>query len=251
MKKEELGAKRMYDSSAGFYHSERLNKNAESRFYHDLTMIPGMLKALGNVRGKKVLDWGCGTGLYAKELKKRGAKVKGFDISEEMIRIAKDENPGVDFRVGSGLKIPFNERFDIVFASLALHYLNDWDKALKEISRVLKKNGIFIFSSTNPVRRMSSGHIEGDREYRLLGKKNYFAEGRVEAEWVLPDGRKVVIPFYHKTFGTIVKTIVRNNFEIVDYEDLRPVSKAKNLFPKLYDSFTTIPHFCIWRLRKK
>src|SRR3989338_4625014 len=249
--KEEKGVKIMYDASAEFYHSERLNKKSECQFYNVLTEMPAMLKMMGNVKNKKVLDWGCGSGIYIKILSKNGAKIKGFDISKEMIKIAKKDNPDIDLRVGSGLNIPFSEKFDIVFASLALHYLNNWDKSLKEISKVLRKNGYFIFSIINPIKRMTSGHEIKGKEYRVLGIKDYFKEGLTKYDWFLPDGQKVVIPQYHKTYSTILKTIVRNSFEIVDYEDLKPVSQAKKMFPEKYEIFSKIPNFCILKLKKK
>ena len=151
--KEEKGAKIMYNASAEFYHSERLNKKSEGQFYNALTEMQALLKMIGNVKNKKVSDWGCGSGIYIKILSKKGANIKGFDISKEMIKIAKKDNPNTDLRVGSGLNIPFSEKFDIVFPSLALHYLNNWDRALRGISRVLKNNGYFIFSIINPIKR--------------------------------------------------------------------------------------------------
>ncbi len=101
------------------------------------------LELVGNVKGKEVLDYGCGSGLYLKVLIKRGASVKGFDISEEMLKIARKKFPKLDLRLGSGYNIPFREKFDLVVAPLVLHYIDDWDKVFREVSRVLKKNGIF------------------------------------------------------------------------------------------------------------
>ncbi len=48
-----------------------------------------------------------------------------------MIDIARKENPIIDLRIGSGYKIPFKGKFDIVVASLVMDYLKDWDKVFK------------------------------------------------------------------------------------------------------------------------
>src|SRR3989344_6168312 len=138
MKQEEKEAKKNYDLSAEVYHNLRTKENPQGWFYNELLEMPSTLELLGNIKGKKILDFGCGTGIYAKLLTKKGAIVKGFDLSPAMLKIAKEENPKLNLILGSGYNIPFNEKFDIVVASLVVHYLKDWDKMLKEVKRVLK-----------------------------------------------------------------------------------------------------------------
>ena len=87
--KEEREAKVMYENSASFYHDYRTKINPEGWFFNEFLEMPATLELLGNVKGKKVLDYGCGSGIYLKLLKERGANIKGFDISEEMLKIAK------------------------------------------------------------------------------------------------------------------------------------------------------------------
>jgi len=88
-----------YDILAESYHEMRTKKYPQGWFYNEMLEMPATLELLGNVKGKKILDFGCGTGIYAKILTKKRAKVKGFDISREMIKIAKQENPNLDLRV--------------------------------------------------------------------------------------------------------------------------------------------------------
>src|SRR3990167_9283383 len=109
MKTDENIAKKNYDISARAYHNWRTIENPQGWFYNELLEMPATLELLGDVKGKKILDFGCGTGIYAKLLTKKGAIVKGFDISEEMLKIAKQENPKLDLIMGSGYKIPFKE----------------------------------------------------------------------------------------------------------------------------------------------
>lgn len=249
MKKDEKTAEKAYDTMATFYHKMRYENNG--MFFNGCIEMPGMLKMLGNVKGKKILDWGCGSGIYAKLLTKKGAKVKGFDISKEMIDIAKDANPKLDLKVGSGNKIPFNETFDIVYASLAIHYLDDWNKSLKEINRVLKKGGEFIFSIGNPIHNASKGTIIKGKEYRILGMKDYYAGDKSTADWKLPNGKVSHIETYNKPYGEIIRTLVKHNFEIIDYDDPKPISKAKKINPKEYEYYRKAPIFSIWKVRKK
>src|SRR3990167_6368968 len=109
MKLEEREVSKKYDFMTEFYHNWRTKENLQGWFYNELLEMPATLELLGNVKHKKILDFGCGTGIYAKLLTKKGAIVKGFDISEEMLKIAKQENPKLDLIMGSGYKIPFKE----------------------------------------------------------------------------------------------------------------------------------------------
>lgn len=251
--KEEIEASDSYNKSATYYHEYRTKMHPKGWFFNELLEMPATLELLGNLKGKHLLDFGCGTGIYAKLLTQKGAKVSGFDISSEMLAMAKKENPSLNLKLGSGYKIPFKEKFDIVQASLVLDHIKDWDKVLKEVYRVLKKDGIFVFSIGNPVSETAKSMKFNGKKYRALGIKNYFVEGVYYAKWKMGAKKtfKVDVPFYHKTYETIIKTIVRNNFEIVDYKDALPLKKAKELFPEYYERYTKVPVFSVWKLKKR
>jgi len=253
MRPEEKFAKGRYDYLAEHYHGLRTKVYPQGWFYNEMLEMPTTFGLLGNIKGKKILDFGCGSGIYAKLLVKKGAKVKGFDISPEMIRIAKRENPKLDLRVGSGYDIPFNEQFDIVLASLVVHYLEDWDKMFKEVSRVLKKGGLFIFSTGNPiVECMTKVKVPGKKKkLRTFGKNNYFTIKKIESIWNINGVEKVKMNPYHRTYGSIIKTIVKNGFEIVDYEDCRPIPKSEKIFPEHYKLNKNMPYFCVWKVQQK
>jgi SAM-dependent methyltransferase len=104
---------------------------------------------LGSVEGKKILEYGCGQGLYSVNFALLGAQVYAFDISEGMVRIAKmiAQINGVTARVAvvDGEKLAYcDEIFDLIWGTAILHHLN-LDKAAYEIHRILKKQGVAIF----------------------------------------------------------------------------------------------------------
>lgn len=95
----------------------------------------------------KVLDLGCGDGLNIEIFKELGIKnVVGVDISEKLIKQAKQKNPNTEFYIGSADNLPFkNNSFDVVFVDSVFHHIIDYDPTVKEIKRVLKKNGLLCF----------------------------------------------------------------------------------------------------------
>lgn len=101
------------------------------------------------VTNKRILDFGCGDGVYVQEFLKRGAsEIVGIDESAKMIEIANKKFNHLEntkFLVADGNNLPFeNDVFDIVFANFVLHHFIDTLKPLKEIFRVLKRGGYFI-----------------------------------------------------------------------------------------------------------
>ena len=105
---------------------------------------------LGDVRGKTVLEYGCGDGENTVVLANRGARVIAFDISPELLAVAKERLEvnrceGVELLIGSAHNLPLpDESIDVVFGMAILHHL-DLEIASREIRRVLKKDGRGIF----------------------------------------------------------------------------------------------------------
>lgn len=100
----------------------------------------------------KVLDLGCGGGRTTIPLHRMGYDVTGIDIAENLIHHLKEKYPDVKAFVGDASKLDFkDESFDIViFSHNSLDCLDPYslrDQCLREIGRVLKNGGIFIFSS--------------------------------------------------------------------------------------------------------
>lgn len=97
------------------------------RFYRENMEFPSFQRALGSVQGKRVLDVGCGDGLYARMVAQKGAaQVVGMDSSGEMIRLAElaeAEQPlGIQYHVHDVATTPKLGSFDLVMAVNVLHY---------------------------------------------------------------------------------------------------------------------------------
>ncbi|MBU3923617.1 MAG: class I SAM-dependent methyltransferase [Nanoarchaeota archaeon] len=245
MIKDEKKVVEIYSGLAGDYHEFRQKKS----FYNEYIEMPAMIKMLGNLKDKKILDWGCGSGIYIRRLKNRCREIKGFDISPEMVEIARELNPQQDIRVGSGTKIPFKEKFDIVFAPLSIHYLKDLNPVFREVKRVLKKGGIFIFSTVNPIAKIGKTKKIGGKNYKVMFELDYFKLDRIEIFFKGKDGERVKVNNYLIKTGEVVRLCQEHGFEIVDYEDTKPVLNAKDKFPEEYSLYSKLPLFCIWKLR--
>jgi ubiquinone/menaquinone biosynthesis C-methylase UbiE len=105
-----------------------------------------------SVRGKRVLELGCGPGRAASALALRhGARVTGLDASQTMLAAARDHVPvGVELVEGRAESLPFaDEAFDAVLANFVVHLL-DRPRAFAEARRVLAPGGVFVVKTRDP-----------------------------------------------------------------------------------------------------
>src|SRR5207253_7951792 len=115
---------------------------------HEPWIRPGLAK-FGDLRGRHVLDFGCGHGMAAVVLARRGARVTAFDLSggylAEARARAEANRLAIHFVQANGEYVPFaDETFDYIWGNAILHHL-DLRRAGREILRVLKPKGLAVF----------------------------------------------------------------------------------------------------------
>jgi len=140
--------KSVYNSAEGY---DLYASSYDESLLHLNSFEKGSLeKLLGNLKGKRVLDIGCGTGRIIQMLKEKGAEIVALDISEEMINVVRRKFPDVECVVGDSDKMPFeDESFDLVLGLFWIVHLGDLRVSFDEVYRVLKKGGRFILSNVN------------------------------------------------------------------------------------------------------
>lgn len=139
-----LDSKSFYNTADSLLHY----RTRKSLFDHEriaFDHIPG---------SSTLLDLGCGTGRTTAHLIERGHKVVALDLSVGMIETAKAENRDIPYSVGDASALSFKDgQFDgVVFSFNGIDCLHPYDKrlkALREIHRVLRPGGLFIFSAHN------------------------------------------------------------------------------------------------------
>ena len=138
------------------YAHEWWNKRGPYKLIHNLTPIRvDYIQNTINIKGLRILDIGCGGGLLAEELSKKGAKITGLDASEKTINIAKqhakESNLNIEY-ICSTLEsyIEKNKKkFDVVICFELIEHVPDQEKLIHSISEVTKKNSTLFFSTIN------------------------------------------------------------------------------------------------------
>jgi 2-polyprenyl-3-methyl-5-hydroxy-6-metoxy-1,4-benzoquinol methylase len=166
---------------------------------------PAFLKLVGNLKGKTVLDAGCGEGYNTRIFARMGAKMTGIDISPRLIehaRRAEQKEPlGIHYELTSftDMSILRNESFDTVVSTMALMDSPDFEKAIVEIYRVLPKNGDFFFSISHPCFMTKGFGWVTDRQgnQEKLTVSGYFSKAHWVERWQfsqVPEDLKKDVP---------------------------------------------------------
>ncbi len=166
-------------------------------------------KNFGSLDKIKVLDIGSGVGLVDRYLKTGIKNLYGVDVEEGVVEKAKVNNPGVNYQMYDGTKLPFEENtFDICFAINVMHHVPPgmWENFASEMQRVLKPCGIaavFEHNPLNPLTRLAVKRCEFDRDAVLLnhGKiKSLFKGAGLK---ISDDSYIVFFPFKAKLFRSV------------------------------------------------
>lgn len=131
-----------------------------------------------DMKDKRVLDLGCGYGLFTKYFQDIGADVIGVDGSAEMIKIAKARYSDFTFSIIDITKaLPFqNESYDLIFCNQVLMDIENIEPLFKEINRILKFDGIFYFSIVHPAFYDSEWQIDEKGYHYAKTMKAYLDE---------------------------------------------------------------------------
>jgi SAM-dependent methyltransferase len=167
-------------------------------------LVSVVRRNMGEPAGLSVLDVGCGVGLTDSYLVPQFSRVCGVDISEDEIKVAARNNPGVTYTVYEGSSLPFSDgEFDATFAVCVLHHVppDAWGRFVREMSRVTSPTGlviVFEHNPYNPLTRLAVYRCAFDEGVVLLRRKRleelFMAQGLDVAEeayvvllpWELP-----------------------------------------------------------------
>lgn len=228
----------IFDNQVFFEKYRELRKKEYN--YNSLVEQPAMKALLPDLKGKTVLDLGCGYGQNCIEFIEKGAKsVVGIDISKKMLDIALEENKNEFVRyihMDMSEIEHLNQKFDFVYSSLAFHYVEDFKKLLYNIRNLLNDNGVLLFSQEHPYTTApKAGPIWTKDE---LGNKihynlsDYMYSGKRHFRWFVDDIEK-----YHRSISEIFNTIISQGFIIDNVVEPVPDQFCLEKRPDYIDEF--------------
>lgn len=195
---------------------------------------PTLKSMLPDLTGKTVIDLGCGYGWFCRSARELGAaQVTGVDISEKMLARAAGltADPAITYqrRDLEDVKLEDNS-LDLVYSSLALHYLPELDTLFRHVQRALKPGGSLVFSMEHPIYTCASrqGWLTDDNGERFWGVNQYQQEGQRVSNW-LADG----VIKYHRTLGTTLNALIHAGLSLREVNEWGPTQAQIDAWPAL------------------
>jgi SAM-dependent methyltransferase len=227
-----------YDEMAKYY-ANFVDSKPWNAYYER----PAMLSLLPNdIENLKIMDLGCAGGWYSKYLSDKGSKVMAIDVNKNMVEATKQRTQNkcqtIQADINNGFDFIENGHFDIVLASLVLHYIKDINKTYMEINRILKIDGSIIFSTHHPLM-----------EFIYFKRENYLDIELLDDEWNM-EGEKIKIQFYRRPINKLLQPLIDNGFFIENILEAEPTEEFKEKLPEKYEQLMKRPNFLFIKARK-
>lgn len=239
MVKKQPIAQEAYDELAEAY-AAMVDTKPHNAYYER----PATLSLLPEVTGKRVLDAGCGPGVYTEWLVAHGAEVLALDANEKMVALAKQRLVGKAQVRQANLEAPLDflqdESYDIVLSPLVMDYVKDWEPVLREFYRVLKAAGCLVFSIEHPYMKYATHHL----------MSNYYKVERVEYIW-RGFGKPVTVPSYRRPMSAVVNPLLKVGFSLDLILEPIPTEEFLEKDPEDYEELMRSPGFMCLRALKR
>lgn len=221
-------ARSLYNDISKKYHDNR------EKSTNDILEFPALLKLLGDINGKNILDMGCGLGMHAKEFIKKGAIVTGYDASDKMVKLAKSQCKGKGtFLRATHETVSFNTNtFDICNASYSINYCKELNGIFSSVNNWLKPNGIFTFSIPHVIW--------------LLTRSKNMDYSKTHKIWIKISSYDIEIFNYYHTLDEFIQLINNNGFKILHLIESTLSKKYKGRDEEKY----RLPSTYIFKLQK-
>ncbi|NHJ87794.1 MAG: class I SAM-dependent methyltransferase [Asgard group archaeon] len=217
-------------------------RKSENFVYNAHYERPAIISLLGEVKGKKVLDAGCGGGVLTEWLVENGGDVIAFDISEKMVEHAKKrlKEKAVILQADLSQSLDFVDDYsiDVIVSSLVLHYIDNWLPVFSEFDRILKSNGFVVFSVHHP-----------HADWLWFNKENYFKKELYNDTWTI-EGKPYHVSYYHRTLASMFAIFKKFNFYVDVLLEPLPTKEAKEIDPEAYEKLAKNPRFLFFKLKK-
>ncbi len=243
------GPQNIYDNPAFFegYSQLQRSKLGLPAGAPEWASLQAMLPSL---EGLRVLDLGCGFGYFSRWARQAGAAtVLGVDLSENMLARARSEtkDPAIAFLRADieHLDLPFAS-LDLIFSSLAIHYVADLPTLLAAMRKWLTPGGRLVFSVEHPiysapVQQGWQSDASGARTWPL---RSYLFEGQRITEWITPGVVK-----YHRVVATYINGLLASGFQLLRIEEWGPSEAQLREHPEWVDEKHRPPFLLVSALR--
>lgn len=215
---------------------EQVESASKPNFGKVFVTAPNLLRALGDIEGKDVLELGCGNGYWLRLLAHAGARTTGIDLAENQIAAAKSwDDPAtseIDYRVGDVSRVlDLQDKFDVVFFEhvlLEIPNKNELYNAIQNAANALKEGGLLVVSDIHPFAPSSRPY-----NIKIADDFNYFDSGApFEIQSKRIDGEIIYYKDVHWTLSDLSGAITSAGLKITEISEPRPTDEDMAKYPE-------------------
>lgn len=216
----------------------------QSAHYGPWAPLENELRLLGDVRGLRVLEVGCGGGQCAIAFARQGAHVAGVDPSATQLDFARalaaQEGVDVEFVQGRAEELGHfaDGAWDVVFSAYAFQYVQDVPRALRECARVLVAGGRLALSLDHPFRDCFFD-AEADEDVTIYASRSYF--DRSPMRWTFGD-TGVRMSSYHHPIGAWFTMLSEAGFRVLRLIEPAPPAEMLDEIWPMDDALSALRH---------
>jgi len=206
---------------ANWYH-DHVSESDDT--YHEKIIKPNLLRLLGEIKGKHILDVACGQGYFSRAMHEKGAKVTGIDIAAPLIALAKKQGPvDISYLVASADRIPLpDSSFDAAICVLALQNIKNLSGTLAQVASLLKKGAAFAIVLNHPafrIPRHSQWGFDPDANIQFRRLDAYLSESAHEIRMHPGSAPDIITMSYHRPLQLYMKELAKHGFVLAGLEE--------------------------------
>jgi ubiquinone/menaquinone biosynthesis C-methylase UbiE len=230
--------------------------------WHRSLIDPPLLRLVGEVAGKRILDLACGNGYLSRRFARQGASVTAVDSNAQLIeraRAREEREPlGVTYQVSDAARLEWltDSAFDLVVCDMALMDIEDAAGAIYEIARVLGPQGRLVASLCHPCfDKVNTSGWEIEHIYpntTVWRKMSHYREIDVaDVPWLRVPAKTVYTRAYHRPLSWYFRTLRTAGLVVAAFEEPEPTSEFLEHEPQQGQRIAEIPLHCVieaWKI---
>ena len=245
MEKTKEEAKRKWEESAEAWIKSQNGEEGDylRKWVLDTAILNALPPPILSPSPTSILDVGCGEGRFCRKLSQMGYKTTGIDLTSQLIDFAnaKNQQNEVEYHIGDVTSLPFpSSSFDIILSLIDFASLT---KSMDEIDRVLKQNGIFLFTILHPIitSHQISAWVKDENGRKLhVRVDDYLMEKSSKEKF-----NGVEIVNYHRPLRDYMNECLKRGYVLEVFDEPEPLPDAP-----FRDEYLRVPWALVMRWRK-
>ncbi len=203
--------------------------------YQQQVILPNLLRLLGKVSGREILDLACGSGFFAHILAQNGAKITGVDLGQDLIKLARESagsNEEYFITSADDLSVLNGKKFDKIICILAIQNIKNLDQVFAAVEQKLQSNGSLILVLNHPCFRIpqfSDWNFDEQKKVQSRKVERYMSETEISILMQPSKEQKSQKTYsFHRPLQVYFKSLVKNNLQVMRLEEWISHKKSGN-----------------------